>query len=109
MGGKKKAESKEKPLDKMTVKELREIGKEIPGISGVHGMSKGDLLAAIKAARGIEEKAKKRSSASVSDLKQKIKKFKAERQAALEAKDKKKSTIYRRRISRLKKKTRQAA
>ena len=105
----KKAEAKEKPLDKMTVKELREIAKEIPGIVGVHGMNKGELLTAVKAARGIEEKPKKRASASVSDLKKKIKVLKSQRQAALEAKDKQKATIFRRRISRLKKKTRKAA
>lgn len=105
----KKAEAKEKPLDKMTVKELREIAKEIPGIVGVHGMNKGELLTAIKAARGVEEKPKKRASASVSDLKKKIKALKSQRQAALQAKDKQKATIFRRRISRLKKKTRKAA
>jgi len=105
----KKAEAKEKPLDKMTVKELREIAKEIAGIVGVHGMNKAELLAAIKAARGIEDKPKKRPSASVSELKKEIKALKGERQAALQAKDKQKATIYRRRLSRLKKKTRKAA
>jgi hypothetical protein len=105
----KKDEAKEKPLDKMTVKELREIAKEIPGIVGVHGMNKGELLTAIKAARGIEEKPKKRASASVSELKKKIRTLKGQRQAALQAKDRLKAAIYRRRISRLKKKTRKAA
>jgi hypothetical protein len=42
-------------------------------------------------------------------LKQKIKALKAQRREALEAKDKKKATIFKRRISRLKKKTRRAA
>jgi protein-arginine kinase activator protein McsA len=105
----KKGEAKEKPLDKMTVKELRDIGKEIPGIVGVHGMNKGELLTAIKAARGIEEKPKKRASASVSELKKKIKVLKGQRQAALQAQDRQKATILRRRISRLKKQTRKAA
>ena len=31
-------EEKEKPLDKMTAPELREIAKEIPGVDGVHAM-----------------------------------------------------------------------
>jgi hypothetical protein len=35
MGSKKKA-AKEKPLDKMTAKELRDLAKEIPGITGAH-------------------------------------------------------------------------
>ena len=55
------------------------------------------------------KKPKKRPSASVSDLKKKIKALKSQRQAALQAKDKQKATIFRRRISRLKKKTRNAA
>lgn len=101
-------EAKEKPLEKMTAKELREVAKEIPQITGVHGMNKTELIAAIKDARGIVEE-KKKSDASVRDLKLKIKSLKADRDAALEAKDKKKAGIYRRKISRLKKKTRRAA
>ncbi|MEJ2039976.1 MAG: Rho termination factor N-terminal domain-containing protein [Desulfosarcinaceae bacterium] len=103
-----KKEAKEKPLDKMTVKELREIAKEIPDITGVHGMNKGDLLAAIKEVRGIKETPRKKA-ASVRDIKAKIKELKAKRQEALEAKEKKQATILRRKISRLKKKSRQAA
>lgn len=104
-----KKETKEKPLDKMTVKELREIAKEIDGIIGVHGMNKGDLLEAIKESRGIKDAPKKKTSASVRDIKAMIKSFKAKRREALAAKDKKQATILRRKISRLKKKTRQAA
>ena len=158
-------ETKEKPLDKMTVKDLREIAKEIPDITGVHGMNKAELLDAIEKAKGIVEAPKEKAETpkekaetlkekaetpkekaeapkekaeapkekaetpkkkaetpkkkaettkkikgiSVKDIKNKIRSFKAERKAALEAKDKKMATIYRRRISRLKKKTRRAA
>ena len=48
-------EIKEKPLDKMTATELREIAMEIPEITGAHGMNKPDLLSAVKKARGIED------------------------------------------------------
>lgn len=102
-------EAKEKPLEKMTAKELRELAKEIPEISGVHGMNKAELISEIKAAKGIVEEKKARSDASVRDIKKKIKALKTEQQTAVEAKDKKQSTLYRRRISRLKKKTRNAA
>ena len=102
-------DAQEKPLEKMTVKELREMAKDIPGITGVHAMKKEELLAGIKEARGIKDEPVKRAASSTRELKQKIKALKAERQAALEAKDKKKATIFRRRISRLKKKTRRAA
>ena len=100
----------EKPLDKMTAKELREVAKEIPEITGVHGMVKADLLSAIKAARGIEdEKPAPPTKSTGGGIKKVIKDLKKVRQTALEAKDKKMATIYKRRISRLKKKSRKAA
>ena len=104
-----KIQTKDKPLEKMTVKDLREIAKEIPEISGVHGMKKDELIVAIKEAKGIQDEPVKKVDASVAEIKTKIKALKAQRQAALEASDKKMATIYRRRISRLKKRTRRAA
>jgi len=106
---KKPSTAKEKPLEKMTVKELRELAKDIPGITGVHAMKKDELMVEIKKAKGIKDEPIKKADASIADLKQKIKALKAERRGALEAKDKKKATIFKRRISRLKKKTRRAA
>jgi hypothetical protein len=106
---KKPSAAKEKPLEKMTVKELREMAKDIPGITGVHGMKKDELIVEIKKAKGIRDEPIKKADASVAELKQKIRALKVQRRDALEAKDKKKATIFRRRISRLKKKTRRAA
>ncbi len=106
----KKKEAAEKALDKMTVKELREVAKEIPEITGVHGMNKGELYGAILKARGIAEKPKKaKADRTLKVIKLKIKKLKKERQSALEQKDRKVSRICRRRISRLKKRSRRAA
>jgi DNA-binding ferritin-like protein len=108
--GTKNKEAKEKPLEKMTAKELRELGKQIPEITGVYGMNKAELISAIKKARGIEEKdTKTTSDASVREIKKKIKALKAEREKALDSNDKKMADIYRRRITKLKKKTRRAA
>ena len=107
--GKKEKATKEKPLEKMTAKELREVAREIPEISGVHGMNKPELISAIKQARGIEEEITQRSDASVREIKKQIKELKLKRTAAIEANDKKTATVIRRRISRLKKKTRRAA
>ena len=98
----------EKPLDKMTVKELREVAKEIPEITGVHGMNKGELLSAIKEAKGIVETKVRKTNASVKEIKSRISELKVKRAAALDDKDKKKAAIYRRRISRLKKKSRRS-
>ena len=108
MGGKKK-EAKEKPLDKMTATELRELTKEIPEITGAHGMNKPELVAAIKQARGIEDTQKKKKRGSVREIKAKIQQLKKDRAAALEAQDARRAMICKRKISRLKKKTRRAA
>ena len=108
MGSKEKT-TKEKPLEKMTAKELREVAMEIPEISGVHGMNKPELISAIKKARGIEEEVTKKSDATVREIKKQIKELKLKHAAAIEADDKKMATVMRRRISRLKKKTRRAA
>ena len=104
-----KVEAREKPLEKMTVKDLREMAKEMPEISGVHGMKKEELIVAIKKVKGIKDEPVKKADASVAELKNKINALKKERQAALETKNKKMATIYKRRISRLKKKTRRKA
>ncbi len=103
-----KKKSEEKPLGKMTVKELKEIAKEISELTGVHGMNKPDLLTAIKKSRGIEEP-KKKKDVSLFETKKKIRLLKAKRQEAIISKDKKMVMIYKRKISRLKKKTRHAA
>lgn len=103
-----KVETKEKPLEKMTVKDLREMAKELPEIVGVHGMKKEELIVAIKKVKGIKDEPIKKVDASVGELKKKIRELKTERIAAIEAKDKKMTTIFKRRISRLKKKTRRA-
>jgi len=104
-----KIETKAKPLEKMTVTDLREMAKEITEISGVHGMKKEELIAAIKKSKGIIEKPVKKTDASLGEIKKKIKAVKTQRLAAIEAKDKKMAKIYKRRISRLKKKSRRAA
>jgi hypothetical protein len=105
MAGKKK-EVKEKPLDKMTATELRTLAMEIPGITGVHGMNKTELIGEIKMARGISEDSAKKSSGKVRGLKEKIRDLKAKRNGFLDADDSKMAALYRKRIIRLKKKTR---
>lgn len=107
--GKKEREAKEKPLDKMTATELRETAKEISDITGAHGMNKPELIAAIKKARGIEDDKPRRSRRSVREIKKKIRALRSKREEAIDQNDKKMAIIYRRRISRLKKKSRQAA
>ena len=102
-------ESIGKPLDKMTVKELKEVALELPEITGVHGMNKADLLSAIMQAKGIPEEKTRKKSGSIRELKKAARVFKLKRKEALEAKDAKAATIYRRKISRLKTKMRRYA
>ncbi|HSO19947.1 MAG TPA: transcription termination factor Rho [Desulfosarcina sp.] len=102
-------ESAEKPLDKMTVKELREIALTIPDIKGVHGMNKQDLLDAVKAHRGIKVDKPKKANRSVRDIKRQIRELKDIKAALAGENDRKQSEVLRRRISRLKKKTRRVA
>jgi len=104
----------EKPLDKMTVIELREfaLAKDL-GISGVHAMKKEELLPAVKEALGIkdEEPAKKpvEVKATVGEMKKKILGLKEEKKTAISSKDKKKINVLRRRINRLKKRSKKVA
>ncbi|MBW1741035.1 MAG: transcription termination factor Rho [Deltaproteobacteria bacterium] len=109
MGKKERKDKQEKPLDRMTAKELREIALKIPEITGVHGLNKAELLSAIKKARGIVDTKTERSDVSVREIKKKIQALKAQKTEAYENKEKEKAKILRRRISRLKKKTRRAA
>jgi len=107
--GKKEKEKKEKPLDKMTAKELRELAMTTGAVVGVHAMNKAELIAAIKEERGIVDEKGKKKATDVRDLKAKIKDLQDKRQKAVEAGRSKLADSFRRRISNLKKKTRRAA
>ena len=121
----------EKPLDKMTVAELREVlKKEVPDITGVTGMKKDQLLDAVKEARNSKDEtpAKKTTAKKAApkkaapkktagpkkvmtagEMKQEIIRLRAEKESIRQEGDKKKIEIIRRRINRLKKMTRKAA
>ncbi|MDX9788683.1 MAG: Rho termination factor N-terminal domain-containing protein [Desulfobacterales bacterium] len=107
MGDKEK--TKEKPLEKMTAKDLREMAMGLPGITGAHGMNKPELISAIKQAKGITEEKSSIKDVVVRDVKVKIGVLKGKRVEALAAKNAKMATRFRRQISKLKKKTRRAA
>ena len=109
---KKKEHKEDKPLEKMTVKELKAIALEFPRTTSVHDMKKEELVAFIKKAKGIkdEEPANKvKDSEKLKtklEMKAKIRHFKDEKMTARENKEGKKVSFLRRRISRLKKQTR---
>jgi hypothetical protein len=120
---KKKHHKEEKPIDKMTVKELKEIALEIPHEHtevAVRDMNKEQLVAFIKKARGIADEApvhhhekKKKKAAKVvltrQDIKAKIRRLKDLKTQAFGQNERKKAAVYRRRISRLKKLSRKTA
>ncbi len=107
----------EKPLDKLTIKELREIALALPHSTAIHDLKKEELVAFIKEARGIKEevprKAKKKAAVKVkktkAEIKARIRELKEQKRQAQEGKDGKKTRVLRRVISRLKKKSREAA
>ena len=107
--GSRKKEAKEKPLEKMTSKELREVAMSTEGVTGAHGMNKEELISQIRKARGIEEPVGKKSNTGVRELKKKMKEMKARHEGAMESEDERMAGIYRKRMIRLKKKTRRAA
>jgi len=112
-------DKKEKSLEKMTAKELREMALGLPGIEGVHAMKKEELITAIRAAKGITEPEPKKEKKvfikkekvvlTVAQLKQKVRELRAKREELVQEKNSKMAEILRRRVSRLKKKTRRAA
>lgn len=118
------AESQEKPIEKMTVKELRELAKDIPEITGASSMKKDELLAKISAAMGDttpDKPAKKAASSSKkkqpsqkrgpmtkADMKSLIAELHQTKSDA-KGSDKKEIETLRRRINRLRKRTRKVA
>ena len=108
MAKKEKKEKKEKPLDRMTAKELREMALGMEGIVGVHAMNKSELLAAIKEAKGIEDEKKRDKSGDVRSIKKRIRELRSQKETMREAGEKDKVQMLKKRISKLKKKTRRA-
>jgi len=89
-------EKKDKTLEKMTAKELREMVLGLPGIQGVHAMKKEELITAIRAAKAITEPESKKGKKvfgkkakvvlTVAQLKQKVKELRAKGKELLQQK-----------------------
>ena len=112
-------EKKEKPLEKLTAKELREMALGIEGIHGVHGMKKEELIAAIRAAKGIPEAEGKKEKKvfvkkekvilTAAELKKKTQGLRLKREEALQQQNWKLAEILGKQIRRTKKMTRRVA
>ncbi len=111
-----KKEHTEEHMERLTVKELREIAAEIPHERAIHDMKKEELVAFIKEARGIKDvsPAKKKKHAvkikmTKPELKARIRELKIFRMQALESNDNNKAAMLRHKISQSKKKSRRIA
>jgi excinuclease UvrABC helicase subunit UvrB len=111
-----KKHHEEKPLDKMTVKELREVAAELPHERAIHDMKKEEIIAFIKEARGIKDdgpvKKKKhtvRIKMTKAELKAKIREVKVLRWQAIDDRDGAKAVALRNQLSKLKKISRRLA
>jgi len=111
-----KKEHDEKHLDKLTVKELREIAAELPHERAVHDMKKEELIAFIREAKGIKDeghihkhKPKGKIKLTKPELKAKIRELKVLRWQALEESETARAIFLRHQISRLKKISRRVA
>lgn len=109
-------EHDEKHLEKLTIKELRDIAAEIPHEKAVHDMKKEELVAFIREARGIKDETPVRKKKHIGkikmtkpELKAKIRELKALRLQALDSKESKKVSWLGHQINQLKKKSRRLA
>jgi hypothetical protein len=108
--------SEEKPLEKLTIKELRDIAADLPHERAISDMKKAELVAFIKEARGITEETPARKKKPVvkikmtkPELKARIRELKVLRSQALESKETRRALMLRNQISQLKKKSRRVA
>jgi protein-arginine kinase activator protein McsA len=106
----------EKHLDKLTVKELREIATQFPHEKAILEMKKEELVVFIKQAKGIKDepharkhKPKSKIKLTKLELKAKIRALKVLRGEALESSETEKAVLLRHQISRLKKISRRVA
>ena len=112
-------EKKEKPLERLTAKELREMALAMGGIDGVQGMKKEELIVAIRKAKGLPEveakkvkvpfKKKEKIIYTKAELKKKVRELRVKKEDALQQQNPKMVEILRKRISRYKKMTRRTA
>ena len=93
-------------LEKLTAIKLRElIAADYPEIQGAHAMKKEELVIAVLKARG-EPTHETKKHVPITDIKKTIRQLKGEQAQAQAAKDAKKNTELRKKIAKLKRKTR---
>jgi len=106
----------EQHLEKLTVKELREMAAQFPHEKAFHDMKKEELIVFIKKAKGIKEenpvhkhKPKSKIKLSREEIKAKIRQMKGMIGNALETHEKKRAAFLRHQMNKFKKKSRRLA
>jgi len=106
----------EEHIEKLTIKELREIAAQYPHEKAILDMKKEELVAFIKQAKGLKDepharkhKPKGKVKLTKAEIKVKIRALKLMKGEALESNDGKKAIFLRQQISRLKKISRRIA
>ncbi len=107
MAQKKERQKKEKPLEDWTIKELREEALKVPNVQGIHGMNKQEIIDFLRQEKGLPAVESKKKSEGVRVFKKKVTDLRLKRdQERIEGAVKKRLNILRRKISKMKKKTR---
>lgn len=111
-----KKKQEEQNLDKLTIKELREIAAQFPHERAILDMKKPELVAFIKQAKGISDdshtrqrKIKAKLTMTKADIKAKIRELKILKAQAQESNQKKLAGTLRHKIGHLKKVSRRVA
>jgi hypothetical protein len=110
MGLKKERKDKKvKPLDDWTIKELREEAMKVPNIQGIHGMNKQEIIEFLRVEKGLPAPTAKKTTDGVRVFKEKVRQMRLKRDEERTAGiTRKQLDVLRRKISRMKKKTRYA-
>jgi NAD(P)H-dependent flavin oxidoreductase YrpB (nitropropane dioxygenase family) len=98
-----------KSLQRMTVPKLREEAMKLPDVSGVRGISKGELIQAIAKAHGIDLSGSHHGGSDRAELKKQIRELRSQIAQAIAAKGDVDLKKIRRRVKRLKARTRRLA
>lgn len=99
---------KEKPLERWTIKELRDEALKIPNIQGIHGLNKEEIIDLLREEKGIPAPEKKKKGGNVRTIKKKVLELRKTRdEERSQGASRERLDILRRKISRLKKQTRQ--
>jgi len=98
---------KEKPLENWTIKELREEALKVPNVQGIHGMNKQEIIDFLRVEKGLPAPDSKKISEGVRVFKEKVEQLRSKRDAErTEGASRNRLDILRRKISKMKKKTR---